>query len=120
MICIARTFGAPETVPAGKPAASASSGPQSFLDIRHDVHDLAVALNEELVCHFDGAYLGNPADVVAAEIEQHEVLGALLGIGEEFGFKRQIFARRSAAWPRAGDRTNSDNPAGGLDHDFRA
>src|SRR6516165_9994635 len=93
---------------------------QSSLDIRHDVHDLAVALNEELVGHFDGAYLGNPADVVAAEIEQHEVLGALLGIGEEFGFKRQIFARRSAAWPRAGDRANSDDPAGGLDHDFRA
>ena len=27
---------------------------------------------------------GDPADIVAAKIEQHQMLGALLGIGEKF------------------------------------
>ena len=41
----------------------------------------------------------DPADVVAAEVEQHQVLGALLGVGEELGLERQVLG---AAWRRAG------------------
>ncbi len=82
MISIARTFGAPETVPAGKPAASASiasvpRGEPAF-DVGDDVHDVAVALDDELLGHLDRADLGDAADIVAAEIEQHQMFGAFL------------------------------------------
>ena len=109
MISIARTFGAPDTVPAGKPAASASSASRFVgelaLDVRDDVHDLAVALDEELVGDLDGADLGDAADVVAAEIEQHQVLGALLRIGEQLVLQRLVLVRRrrrAAACRRSG------------------
>src|SRR6266516_2660620 len=83
------------------------------------MHDLAVALDEELFGDFDAANFGDPPDIVAAEIEQHEMLGALLGIGEEFGFECLILARRCATWPGAGDRTDRHDATGGLHHDFR-
>ena len=81
---------------------------QAALDVRHDVHDLAVALDEELVGDADGADLGHPADVVAPEIEQHQVLGALLGIGEQLLLQRLVLVRRRPARPRAGDRPDRD------------
>ena len=69
------------------------------------MHHLAVALDEELVGDLDGADLGHAADVVAAEIEQHQVLGAFLRVGEELDFERLVLVRRSAArrgCPRSG------------------
>ena len=41
------------------------------LDIGDNVHHLAVALDEELVGDFDRADIGDAADVVAPEIEEH-------------------------------------------------
>ena len=87
MISIARTFGR-----AGDGAGREAGGErvervvarvESALDVRDDVHHVAVALEEELVGHLDRADRGDAADVVAAEIEQHQVLGALLRIGEQ-------------------------------------
>ncbi len=53
MISMARTFGAPDTVPAGKPRGQRIErivfAVELALDIGDDVHDLAVALDEELV-----------------------------------------------------------------------
>jgi len=46
------------------------------------VHHLAVILEKEGVGDGDGADLGHAPDIVAAEVEQHQMLGALLGIGE--------------------------------------
>ena len=82
MISIARTFGAPETVPAGKQATSASSRSCDRLAAcRHDrdeVHDVRVALERHVGRHPHRAVLGDAADVVAAEVDEHDVLGALL------------------------------------------
>ena len=51
MICIARTFGAPETVPAGKQARSRSNGADVRLqvadDLRDEVRDVREALRLE-------------------------------------------------------------------------
>ena len=59
--------------------------------------------------HVDGADLGDAADVVAAEIEQHQVLGALLGIGEQhFGLSAWSSASVGATAARAGDRADGD------------
>ena len=111
MISIARTFGAPETVPAGKPADERGDDvevvAQFALDVGDDVHDVAVALDEEAVGHLDRADLGDAADVVAAEIEQHQMLGALLGVGEQLGGERGVLGRRLAAPARAGDRADA-------------
>ncbi len=84
------------------------------------MHDLAVALDEELVGDLDSADLGDAADIVAAEIEQHQMLGAFFRIGEEFGLKRLIVMRRGAARSCAGNWTDSDFAARSFDQDFRA
>ena len=124
MISIARTFGAPETVPAGKPATSASSascaGVEPAVDVRDDVHDVAVVFEEELVGDLDRADLGDAADVVAAEVEQHQVLGALLGVGEQLVGERAVVLGRRAARPGAGDRADGDLAVAHPDQDLGA
>src|SRR3546814_1349975 len=52
------------------------------LDIGDDVHDVAVELDGVLLGHLHAADRGDAADVVAAEIEQHEVLGELLRVAQ--------------------------------------
>jgi hypothetical protein len=48
--------------------------------------------------HLHGADLGDAAHVVAAEVEQHQVLGALLGIGQQLDLQRGfVLLRRDAA-----------------------
>ena len=110
MISIARTFGAPETVPAGKPADKRVDDvevvAQLAFDIRDDVHDVAVALDEEAVGDLHRADLGDAADVVAAEIEQHQMLGALLRVGEQL-------VRRALRPPPASCRASACRRSGG-------
>ena len=84
------------------------------------MHHLAVALDEKLIGDFDRADLGDAADVVAAEIEQHQMLGALLRIGQQFFLQRLVLMRRRAAPPRAGNRADGNGAAADLDQHFRA
>ena len=46
---------------------------------------------------FTDAGFGDAADVVAAEVDQHDVLGALLRIGQQFLGERAILLGRRAA-----------------------
>src|SRR4029077_6159516 len=92
---------------------------QFTLDVGNNVHDLAVTLDEELFGNSDAANFGDPPYIVTAKIEQHQVLGALLGIGEEFGFERLILAWRGAAGAGASNRTDRHAATGGLHHDLR-
>ena len=73
-------------------------------DVADDVHDVAVALHGKAFSDAHRADLGDAAHVVAAEIQQHQVLGALLGIGQQLLFERLVLFRRGAAPPRAGER----------------
>ena len=84
------------------------------------MHDVAVALDEELVGDLDRPDLGDAADIVAAEVEQHQVLGAFLGIGEQLLLQRLVFLRGRAAPARAGDRADGDLAVAGLDQDLGA
>src|SRR5215208_5775066 len=93
---------------------------QRALDIRHDVHNLAIAFDKKLVGDRDGADLRYAPDVVSPEIKQHQVLGALLRIGQQLGFERLVIVRGSAAWPRSGNRTNGDNAAAHLHQNLGA
>ena len=125
MISMARTFGAPDTVPAGKAGRKRIERVvfrrELALDVRDDVHHVAVALDEELVGHLHGADLGDAADIVAAEIEQHQVLGALLRIGEQLAPRRPCpRAGSSPRGTRAGDRAHRDGAVAHAHQDFRA
>ena len=83
----ARGLGAPESVPAGKVddehvvGAGARAGVAD--DGRLDVHDVAVAAHVHELDDVDGAGPADPLEVVAAEVDEHDVLGALLGVGEQ-------------------------------------
>ena len=74
--------------------------------VADDVHDVAVALDGEALGDAHRADLGDAADVVAAEVEQHQVLGALLGVGQQLGFQRLVLLGRGAAPARAGERAD--------------
>ena len=89
------------------------------LDVRYDVHHVAVSLDEELVGDLDGTDGGDAADIVAAKVEQHQMLGALLRIGEQFLFQCLVLVRCCAAMTRAGNWTDRDNIVGNLHQNFR-
>ena len=86
MISIARTLGAPDSVPAGsRPQGIDRLQPvlQRALDVAADVLEMAVLLDGELLDDPHRTDLGDAADIVARQVEQHQVLGMLLGIGQE-------------------------------------
>ena len=89
MISIARTFGAPLTVPAGNVARSTST---AFLPVgelaRHlarEVHHVRVPLERHQLVDLLGAELDHAADVVAGEVDEHHVLGPLLRVLAQLG-----------------------------------
>ena len=65
------------------------------------------------------AGLGDAADIVAAEIDQHQMFGAFLGIGHQFLGQRLVFFRRLAARARAGDGPDGDHAVAQAHQDFR-
>ncbi len=83
------------------------------------MHDVAVALDRHDVGHFDAAVAGNAADVVAAQVDQHHVLGPFLGIGQQFFGQPAVFFFVGSAGTRAGQRANGNPATDDADHDFR-
>ncbi len=104
----------------GKRVERVMLGVEVALDVGDDVHHLAEALDEELVGHLDRGDARDAAHIVAAEIEQHQVLGTFLGIGQQGHLKRLVFLRGAAARPRAGDRPDGDGALAHPDQDLRA
>ena len=60
----------------------------------------------------DRAVLADAAEVVAAEVDEHHVLGALLLVGEQLVGDPLVLLERRAARARAGDRARRDVAAG--------
>ena len=67
------------------------------LDVAHQVEDVAVALHLHVLAGAHRAGPGDPPEVVAAEVDEHHVLGALLGVA---GGARRPGARRRRGWCR--------------------
>ena len=65
---------------------------------------MAVALDLHVLADRHGARRGDPPEVVAAEVDEHHVLGPLLGVALELLGEEVVLARRRAARARAGDR----------------
>src|SRR5260370_885523 len=61
--------------------------PQAALHVRDQVHHVRITLDREEFRYAYAAKLADPAQVVAAQVDQHNVLGALLGIGAQFGLQ---------------------------------
>jgi hypothetical protein len=81
---------------------------------------MAVKFDHIAVGHGDAAALGDAADIVAAEIEQHQMLGAFLGIGEQAVAVFGILQRGLAARAGAGNRADGHFAIADADEDFRA
>ena len=58
--------------------------------LRDDVHHVRVALDDELVGDLDAAHLGDAAAVVAPQVQQLEVLGALLLVRQQVLLEGQV------------------------------
>ena len=81
-------------------------------NMRDDVHDMAVALNGHEVGDFHRAVFRDAADIVAGEVDEHEVLGAFLRIGHEIGGVGIVLLNRCSTAAGACDRADFHEVAG--------
>ena len=84
MISMQRTLGQPVMVPPGNTAARTSPGvargAQLAAHIGNDVMDVRIRLDGHELIDLHGARFADPPQVVALQVDQHHVLGALLGM----------------------------------------
>ena len=80
------------------------------------MHDVRVRLDRHEAVDVDRAVLADAAEVVAAEVDEHDVLGALLLVGEQLLGDPLVVLERRAARARAGDRPRRDVAAGDGQH----
>ena len=83
------------------------------------MHDVRIALDGKKLFHLHRAVLAHAAQVIAPQIHEHDVFGALFGVGAEFGFEAQVFFFVAAARTRSGDGPVEDVAALHLDEHFR-
>ena len=72
--------------------------------MRDEVHDVAVALDVCKIVHIDRAAAADAPEVVAPEVDQHQVLGVLLRVVAQRLLALLILLPRRAARLRPGDR----------------
>ena len=63
-----------------------------------------VALDREEVAHSNGAVARHASHVVATQVHEHHVLGALFLVGEQDLRQRVVLGWRLSAGPRPSDR----------------
>ncbi len=84
---------------------------QLALDHRHQVHHVRVALERHERRDPHGAVVAHAADVVAAQVHEHHVLGLLLLVALQLLGEPHVLFVRLAARPRARDRMRHGVPA---------
>ena len=67
------------------------------------MHDVAVTAHLHELHHLYRARLANATEIVAAEIDQHDVLGTLLLVGQQLGLQGEVGRLVDAARAGAGD-----------------
>ncbi len=83
------------------------------------MEDVAVALDLHVLADGDRARPRDPPEVVAPEIDQHHVLGALLRVGLQLLGEQGVLLGVDAARPRAGDRVGGQPVALDLEQELR-
>jgi hypothetical protein len=84
------------------------------------VHHVAVVLDGHEALDRHRAVFAHPPQVVAPEVDEHDVLGALLLVGEQLGGQSRVLLEVRAARARAGDRPGRDPAARDGDERLRA
>ena len=79
------------------------------LHFADDVHDVRVAFDDHKIGHMHAAEFGNPAHIVAAKIDQHDMLGALLRVAEQLVAQCGILGIGLATAAGAGNRPYGGN-----------
>ena len=90
--------------------------PQVADNVGDQMHHVAVALHEHQVRHLHGAGFGHPAQVVASQVHQHEMFGALLLVHQQLVGQGPVFLFVAAPRPGAGDGTQGGDPVFQADH----
>ena len=107
MISIARILGAPLTVPAGKVAAAGRRRPCPRCSSPTTSLTMCMTWLKRSTAIIDGhshrAELADPAQIVAAQIDQHDVLGPLFGIVQQLCGQTSVVFGRGPAPAGAGD-----------------
>ena len=115
MICMARIFGAPVTVPAGKAARSASVADTPGANSPVTVDTRCITWLKRSMLHElgnpDAARDAHPPQVVAAQVDQHQVFGPLLLVGQQLVGQPRVLGLGPTARPRAGHRPRLDDPS---------
>ena len=102
------------------------------LDVGDQVHHVAVALDEEASGDTHAGHAagrrrlvgtgllqhGHTAHIVAAQVQQHQVLGAFLGVGDEFLLERTVLLGRGAARASASEGPDGNLAVSQPDQDF--
>ena len=113
---IARILGAPVIEPPGNEAERRSkrvaTGRERPGDGRDQVLDGGGPLEPAQPRDADGARDAHPTEVVAQDVHDHHVLGAVLGRGEELARERTVLCSVAAARAGALDRVRADVPLG--------
>ena len=84
--------------------------------LRGEVHHMAVPLEHHRLIELLGAEANHSAHIVAGEVDEHHVLGDLLGVLAQFGAEASILLVGAAAPTSAGDGTRDDATVDQLDH----
>src|SRR4029077_3460827 len=87
----------------GESVEAIDVGAQPPVQAGDQVHDMRIALDKFEALDLHGAVFADAAEVIAAEVHQHDVFGKLLGIGGEVGGQTLVLGFVSAAPARAGD-----------------
>ena len=111
MISIARILGAPVIEPQGKIASIRSTGAEAVLELGGDgrghLEDGRIGLDREQLRHLDAARPRDARQIVAQQIDDHQIFGALLGIGA----KRRGIGVRAARCPSSAGPSTGRPPA---------
>ena len=104
----------------GKGVHGAELGAEAALEGGDEVHHVGVALDEHEVANFYGSVLADAAEIVAAEIDEHDVFGAFFFVSEHFLFEGRVFGIVAATGVGAGDGAVFEvaSAGGGADEHF--
>ena len=83
------------------------------------MHDMRIALDDHLVLDANGTVFAYTANIVSAEIEQHDMFRPLFRIGQKLLGEGGVFCRGAPASARAGDRPDGGFAVFDLRHNFR-
>ena len=93
---------------------------QNARDLRDEVLDVTELLDGHEAVDSGRERVADPVDVVAGEVDEHDVLGAVLDRVSEFGGESVVLLWRFAAFDGAGDRVGDDPAFFGFHQQFGA